>query len=551
MSIRYLEVEDEITTAVARIRNAGDPAVLLVLPVGSRLATSRINFRLLAAEARGCGRMLAIATPEPTARALAVAAGIPAYASVAEYEAAIETSDPITLLSAAGRPRPEAPHVASTALRSKPASATPAIPASAPARAPRSAPWAGGRLADWRFAGWRLPDWRLPGWRLPDRRLLPWVAGALLLLVLAVGGAAAAVLLPSAEITVHPRVDAAGPVVMEIVADPGLTATDPEGGTVQAERLELPLRATDRFDATGLDVRLTKATGTVRFRSENTLFDVTIPPNTQVSTPSGIAFVTTQSVVVPRASFATGPTTRTAPVEAVEAGPSGNVPAGSITREPQTLRAALISVTNPAPTDGGRRIETRFVARSDYDAAVERLTERLDRALQAAVADRAQAASEVVVHPTTARRGPVAVEPLADEVVGQIETSFELVASATGTVTAVDEPKLRPLAETRLRASLPGDRTLMPGSIEVEVGEGVVEGDTVRYTLTARGRQWRRLDAGALLGEVRGRPVEDARARLSVYGDVEIATWPSFVESIPSFDGRASLVVVPPTGSLQ
>jgi hypothetical protein len=44
----YLDVEDEITSAATRIRTAAGPRVGLVLPFGSRVATSRINFRLLA-----------------------------------------------------------------------------------------------------------------------------------------------------------------------------------------------------------------------------------------------------------------------------------------------------------------------------------------------------------------------------------------------------------------------------------------------------------------------------------------------------------------------
>ena len=49
--ILYLDVDDEITSAAARIRSAEGRRVALVLPYGSRVATSRINFRLLARDA--------------------------------------------------------------------------------------------------------------------------------------------------------------------------------------------------------------------------------------------------------------------------------------------------------------------------------------------------------------------------------------------------------------------------------------------------------------------------------------------------------------------
>ena len=85
MTIVYLDVDDEITSAAARIRTAEEIDVALVLPAGSRIATSRINFRLLAREASERSRRLAIVAPEASTRALAASAGLPVFASVVEY----------------------------------------------------------------------------------------------------------------------------------------------------------------------------------------------------------------------------------------------------------------------------------------------------------------------------------------------------------------------------------------------------------------------------------------------------------------------------------
>ncbi|MGZ6339379.1 MAG: hypothetical protein ACXWNG_03335, partial [Candidatus Limnocylindrales bacterium] len=60
MAVFYLDVDDEITSAAQRIRSTTDRTVALVLPAGSRLATSRINFRLLAREAGERARSLVI-----------------------------------------------------------------------------------------------------------------------------------------------------------------------------------------------------------------------------------------------------------------------------------------------------------------------------------------------------------------------------------------------------------------------------------------------------------------------------------------------------------
>ena len=71
LTLVYLDVDDEITSAAARIRAAGAERVALVLPYGSRLATSRINFRLLAREATERGKHIEIVCADSSARALA------------------------------------------------------------------------------------------------------------------------------------------------------------------------------------------------------------------------------------------------------------------------------------------------------------------------------------------------------------------------------------------------------------------------------------------------------------------------------------------------
>ena len=81
MSVWYLDDEAEITDAVARLRAAEDRLVVLVVPPGSRIATGRINFRLLAREASARDLRLAIASPDEQVRSLAGAAGVLARAS--------------------------------------------------------------------------------------------------------------------------------------------------------------------------------------------------------------------------------------------------------------------------------------------------------------------------------------------------------------------------------------------------------------------------------------------------------------------------------------
>jgi len=93
-AVVYLDVDDEITSAAARIRSGTEGRVALVVPAGSRLATSRINFRLLAREAQIRDRRLSIVAGDAATRALAASAGLPVFGSVGEYEAALDAPPP-------------------------------------------------------------------------------------------------------------------------------------------------------------------------------------------------------------------------------------------------------------------------------------------------------------------------------------------------------------------------------------------------------------------------------------------------------------------------
>src|SRR5436190_10913590 len=86
----YLDVDDEITSAAARIRDAQAPRIAVVLPYGSRVATSRINFRLLSRDVLTHDKRLSIVSGDAATRALAASAGLPVFSSVSEYESSLE-----------------------------------------------------------------------------------------------------------------------------------------------------------------------------------------------------------------------------------------------------------------------------------------------------------------------------------------------------------------------------------------------------------------------------------------------------------------------------
>src|SRR5512147_1181272 len=113
--IIYLDIDDEITSAAARVRSNDARRVALVLPYGSRVATSRINFRLLSRDALINEKQLAVVAADSATRALAASAGLPVFSSVGEYESSFAGLEAEAEGGAAAEPRPAAPGAGSSA----------------------------------------------------------------------------------------------------------------------------------------------------------------------------------------------------------------------------------------------------------------------------------------------------------------------------------------------------------------------------------------------------------------------------------------------------
>jgi hypothetical protein len=550
----FLDVDDEITSAAARVRGAVETRVVLVVPPGSRIATSRMNFRLLARDAAVNGRRLAVVTPDTASRSLAAAAGLESFATVGEAEAA---------LGATPGPGPEAgiggvaaaaggaaavvagPGSAVGSLTTGPGTAgarpAPASPTSPPPTSedlrPRSASAAGAA------APTPGPTTRRSG-RAGRGILLSLLV--LLLAAVGVGAVIAWLYLPSASVVLTPRVEPLGPIEVTVTADPEATEVDAAAGVVPAVVVSIDVEASGTFEATGQRVEETKATGTVRWTNCDPTEAYTIAAGAVVRTASGVTFATTDGVFLPVAILEgtqLACQSRDVGVVAVQAGPSGNVAAGTITVVPPSLNRVVVRVTNREATTGGTRETFPRVTQADVDAAMKALDEQLAAAFAAELEDPDAVAADLTVFPETGVLGEPTYDPDPAGLVGQEVTTFTLSASATGTATAVDEASLGQVAEDRLRTSVEPGYALVADSIETSVGTPTVVGQTIVFPTSASGLQVRIVDAAELEAQILGKTEDETRAILEPYGAVDITLWPDWVTTIPTFDARVDFVV--------
>ena len=603
--ILYLDVDDEITSAAARIRAAEGTRVAVVLPHGSRVATSRINFRLLARDAMTNGKRLSIVAGDAATRALAASAGLPIFSTVGEYESSLEDGgadaevptgddEPMLVSETVAAPAPKpgrdrAPTPAAgtdgseaeatlfgaaaglTAAAATTAAATTsagagtttppvALPESSlpaehrrPPRAPATIP-AARVVADTPDRG--APERGRPGTPRAEpvaqrlRRSIgrtPVIVGlAVLALALVVGGAGAFLYLPTASATIIPREATVGPATLRIVASTTATEPDPSRLIVPARELTVPVEASDTFPATGKRIEEAKATGAVRFDNLDPTSSNTVAKGSVVSTGS-VRFRTDQAVTIPPAELVgltIVPSRRSVKITAVDAGPEGNVEPNSIQTVPRGEEPFFLKVTNPEATTGGKRDEFPRVVQEDVDKATAALTAQLTAAFDDRLDDPDLPGDAAQVFPETKElAAPVfGVDPTT--LVGQEVETFELTATASGTVVAVDTTPVRTVAESRIASSVTPGYALIDGSGTVDPAPAETSGGVITFPVVVTARQMLVLDPAAIEREIMGKPLAQAREILATYGEADLRVWPDWVGTVPTIDSRVEVTAI-------
>jgi hypothetical protein len=534
----YLEPDDEVTTVVRRLREADAGRVVLVASGRTKATTSAVALRLLAQVAAEEGREIALVA-DPGARALAAEAGIAAYPSVADanVEGAVPAAPPpaarapIHVVRGAGEPAaPDQPAAIAAA-------AAAAVPLAARLEETQAVPVQGAVPAAKRSTKAPAPTARRAR---PAARSVPRAAIAAILILLLMGGAAFATVLPGATVTIHPDPVAVGPESYSV--RPPVQPSDTE-----------PLQSTKSGEATGHRTRRTAATGVVTL-SNYSPFVVFVPQGTLVSADGIVFFATRQAVSVPDSAFFFAGTADVE-VEAVEAGTAGNVPSDAINRVEdedvdQQLRQGAPQnrrVRNFDPTGGGSETELNVVRRTD----VIHVRSAITRDLESQLADVVTSDPDRV-YPTM--QPPRADIPVPEDLVGHVSEdpfTFEL----TGTMPVDRTFVWRADAEAEAieafladEGAVPPDTTLAEDTIEVDIGEAARDAETIVVQTTVTADAVPDLDQENIRRGLVGMTAGEVRQALAPIGPADVSLWPGWVDRIPRLDWRISVNVEPAEG---
>src|SRR5450759_327250 len=543
MAIYYLDVDDEVTSAAARIRDSSDNRIALVLSGGARVATSRINFRLLAREARHRNKRLAIITGDPSVQSVARSAELPVFASVGDYErveaarargladgTTTDVSDALDELALTVGPGARAGAAGSGAAVA--GGARGGVPGR-PSRVTGGP--VGGSSGDPSRSGVRVSKAAIAG------------IGAILVLVLA---ACAFFFYPSATVVVTLREEPVGPIALSVKVDPAVAAPNDQAGTVPGLAKAFPVSVSGTFDATGQKVVETAAACTVTFTSKNTFLAVPVLAGTQVSTTDGVAFMTTKTVTVPTANFDTQtPGKADAPITALQKGTAGNVAAAKIFKLPADLVSAKFSLSNKAATTGGTHTVTPQIQQSDIDSAESSLYGQMNSRFKDALAAPDAVPTGSTLLDASAKLGLATCNPDPAGLVNQDGASFDLACTGTGTATLTDMTAVEALGERRVKATVKTGYELVENSVTTELGTPIAQGSAVVVPVTVQATQVLVVDPNVIRAGVKGKSLDEARAFASLYGTAEISVSPDWASTMPSFDFRIDVQLISPSAA--
>ena len=360
----YIDVEDDITAIIGKVKAAEHKVVALVPPKRTGAIQSAVNLKLVHRAAEQAGKHLVLISNNQALMALANAASIPVSKNLqskpelAEIPA-IEIDDGDDVID--GSELPVGDHVA-MAGKSVDDNVAPSVGEAAVAAASDKTPSLSSRKAAAVAAAGGAGKSKIPNFDTFRKKLFAGVAAGVLLIAFLVW---AIVWAPSAKIIVTAKTSDAS--LNSKVSLKEATTTSLKDGIIASTAKSVKKPVSIAFTATGKKEVGEQATGNVKF-TKSTPSSVTIPAGTELEDSAGNIFVTDMSITVPGSQLSYScpgylcPGTANGSVTAAQRGTNSNGSTGSLDGAPSGVSASFTSATT-----GGTDKTATVVTQSDVD----------------------------------------------------------------------------------------------------------------------------------------------------------------------------------------
>ncbi len=535
--IIYIDVEDDITAVIGKVKAATHKIVAVVPPKHVGMLQSAVNLRLLARVAEQQGKRLVLITGNAALRGLAASAAIPVAKTLQSKPeipeaVTIDTNDDDEIIDGAALPIGE--HAASVdsaakAIAAKDAAAQSVIAAGAvgaagvAAKKPRSTP-----MVPLVKGPIKVPDFS--NFR---NKLGLLIGGGVLLLALLVW---AIVFAPTARIIVTARTSNV-PITAKVTLAPD-SKTDQAAGTLQSTVKQIKKDLSIPYAATGTKDIGDQATGRVSFSTDSIgKLGYTIPAGTTVTANTGATFTTDANVTFSISNYRDNSVT----VTATDRGTKSNGVTGSVTGLPAGVYGKFT-----AATAGGTDKTVPVTTAGDIQAARDKAaSQNSDADMKKQLTE--QFGGDYVVIDTSynADLGGLTASPAVDQQAP--EGKGTLTGTATYTLVAVSRAEIGKFTDAVLAAQLkgkPNQRVYDNGAKEANFTG--VTGDKTKTTanLAANAQVGPQIDDSALKEYAKGKRYGDIQSYVNAVQGVDstdIKFSPFWVSSAPNDTKRITV----------
>jgi hypothetical protein len=465
----YLDVEEEISELIERLRQTSAQDVSVVVPSRSRIGQSRFNFKLLRDYARQFGKRISIISPEPAIQHLAEENGFNAFADLEGYSA--PAAEPV--LAMAGVGAGYAPAVAPAPVPE------PAAPAAPLGRTPKMT---------------MTPQHKLASTAGSGGRLALYIGAGLIALVAFL---AAGILIPTASITLTAKAQSLNDTA-NIDAAPG-------AAPVKVRQVTTTKTLSQQFTATGVhDSPAIAAGGAVTFTNSCPTSVWTMKQG-QIVSAGAVQFVLQTGSQV-------GDVPQAVTVLASVPGVGGNVGANTIKtiNNNSGAKAACLSVNNANAMAGGTdQVKQTYVSQGDLDSAKAALTGSLRGTVIDELTKQAQSSEKLA--DTVDYTPTFTADHKVNDTVSLFNAGVSMVGN--GAVYSVDDVKAA--LKVDLGKHVPGGFALTddPVQSDFHVSQSTADGH-ISFAGTAKGYMAPKLDFAKISNRLLGSNTASARIYL-------------------------------------
>ena len=536
----YIDIEDDITSIIGKVKDAGAKIIALVPPKRIGVLQSAVNLKLLQKSAHGSEKRIVLITSDHSLTALAAGLKIPVAKNlqsrpeipqlespeVADEEVINGEELPVGELAAtaiasgvADSHKPVATATTSAAddissqvdLRSmnKPA----ATVAAAKAR-----------------GGDKKPLIKVPNFNAFRKKFFLIGGGAVLLITLLYWMFAVA---PHATVTISAKTTAVN-IDQTLSLDPKLSESKPNELQFKATPQQVKKSVSTDFAATGTKDIGNKAAGTATITNSFDSDAKTVPAGTVFVAASGHKFTNTAAVTVPGATVSGGSIhagSATVQVQATDIGNEYNVPPQTYTINGYTSLSASGSAMS-----GGDKQTVTVVSQADVDKAKTQLAQQDTNAVKTQLKKQFNADYVVIDESFSFDQGTPSVSPNVDEQAKQakltVETTYTLLGVARRDVNEFLNAALKSALDTKPNQSIfsNGSNSLTFSNFQK------FENGAYNARLSTTGYIGSKIDADALAKQVAGKRYGEIQAIINQIPNVEhvdIKFSPFWVTSAP------------------